>query len=81
MIKKLSVSISKLTFSGGSSFDLNKADKVILVGPNNSGKSQTLREILSVCGNGKKDNTFVVKGVDIVKDGTAEGVSKCGSRI
>ena len=72
MIKKPSVSISKLTFSGGSSFDLNKGDKVILVGPNNSGKSQTLREILSVCGNGKTDNTFVVKGVDIVKDGTAE---------
>jgi len=72
LIKKPSVSISKLTFSGGGSFELHKGEKVILVGPNNSGKSQTLREILSVCGNGKTDNTFVVKGVDIVKDGTAE---------
>ncbi len=69
MVKKPTVSISSLSFSGGQTFSLKSFHKVILVGPNNSGKSQTLREIFSAAQNGKFDNNLVVSGITINKDG------------
>jgi len=69
---KPKASISKLSFSGGSSFTLDENDKIILVGPNNSGKSQSLREIIGICQNGKKDRTVVVTGLEITKTGSTE---------
>ncbi len=72
MTTKPTASISQLTFSDGSSFQINDRDKIILVGPNNCGKSQSLREIESICGDGKKDHTLVVKGLLISKQGTSE---------
>ena len=62
--------ISELCFSGGNSFHINKNEKIILVGPNNSGKSQSLREIISICHTGNTEHTFVVKGLNLSKDGT-----------
>jgi energy-coupling factor transporter ATP-binding protein EcfA2 len=59
-------------FSDGSTFNLNEKEKVVLVGPNNSGKSQSLREIVSICGDGKTDRTCVIKGLEISKNGTLE---------
>lgn len=64
--------ISSLTFSGGECFQFSKNEKIILVGPNNSGKSQSLREILSVSQNGETKHTLVVKGLEILKEGTSE---------
>lgn len=72
MPEKPSLSIKKLFFSGGSIFDLGSDEKIILVGPNNSGKSQSLREIMSVCENGKNDNNAVIVNVEILKKGTEE---------
>lgn len=67
-----SASISKLTFSGGQEFYFKPKEKVILVGPNNSGKSQTLREIIAVCQNGDKARPFILKEVKILKSGTSD---------
>jgi len=69
---KPSVSISKLVFSGGSSFVFEPKEKVLLVGPNNSGKSQSLREILGICQNGKNERTIVITELDILKTGSID---------
>jgi hypothetical protein len=69
---KPTAAITQISFSGGHTFNLNKNEKIILVGPNNSGKSQSLREILSICGDGKTDRTHVVTGLEVSKDGTLE---------
>lgn len=76
MTTKPSVFISELSFSGGNTFQIDDADKVILVGPNNSGKSQSLREIASICGDGKTEHTLVVNGLKICKNGTKEELQK-----
>lgn len=70
MIKKPSVSISKLIFSGGNKFQLKENEKIILVGPNNSGKSQSLREIISISQNGKGTRPVVLKELELDKSGT-----------
>jgi energy-coupling factor transporter ATP-binding protein EcfA2 len=70
--KKPSASIAKLEFSGGSEFSLDPKEKIILVGPNNSGKSQSLREILSLSQNEKKERPLVVAEVHISKEGSED---------
>ena len=40
-----SVTFESLTFSDGTSIKLDPADVVVLVGPNNAGKSLALREL------------------------------------
>lgn len=74
--QKPSVSISDIEFSGGNRFALRPNEKIILVGPNNSGKSQSLREILAVCKNGKKERTMVIADLEISKSGTADELRK-----
>jgi hypothetical protein len=64
--------ISELTFSGGNTFQINEKEKVILVGPNNSVKYHSLIEIISICQDGKTDQTLVVKGLKVSKKGTLE---------
>ena len=76
MPKKPSASISKLVFSGGSSFDLDLNEKVLLVGPNNSGKSESLREVLAICQNGKKERSIVIADIEISKSGSVEELRK-----
>lgn len=68
---KPSATISYLKFSGGDVFKLKPNEKVILVGPNNSGKSQTLREIMAICDKGNKERTLVLADLDIEKTGDA----------
>jgi AAA15 family ATPase/GTPase len=65
-----------LTFSGGSDFQFNDNEKVILVGPNNSGKSQSLREIISICQDGKSDHSVVVRELKLSKKGTSIELKK-----
>jgi hypothetical protein len=59
-------------FSGGSSFAFAPDEKIILVGPNNSGKSQSLREIMAFCQSGKDARTTVITDLTIAKSGSAE---------
>ncbi len=74
MTSKPTVSISELTFSSGQCFQFHKNEKIILVGPNNSGKSQSLREIVSICNDGKTDRTIVINGLRLLKEGTADNL-------
>jgi energy-coupling factor transporter ATP-binding protein EcfA2 len=69
---KPSVSITSVTFSSGTSITFGSNEKVILVGPNNSGKSQALRDILDIFRNGLKGRTPVVIGLGLSKEGTID---------
>lgn len=44
-MEETKVYVDKITFNDGSSFSFNHADIVVFTGPNNSGKSQVLRDI------------------------------------
>lgn len=57
--------ISKLYLNNNQVVDINKDDIVILVGPNNAGKSRALYDIYQLCE--KKMPTIVVKDLEIVK--------------
>lgn len=57
--------ISKLKFNDDSELNLNKNDIVLFVGPNNAGKSQSIKDIFSLCEK-KKDN-IVIKDIEVTK--------------
>jgi ABC-type multidrug transport system ATPase subunit len=63
--------ISKIKFSDGSHFDLVKEDIVVFVGPNNSGKSQALRDILSLYTN-KTSTGIVITEIEISGEGSPQ---------
>ena len=46
MSSSLSFALSKIVFSSGDMVSLDKGDLLVIVGPNNSGKSSSLREIV-----------------------------------
>lgn len=60
--------ISKLFLNNGKEVFINESDIVIFVGPNNAGKSQSLKDIYQLCKD--KVTTTVVKDIDIVKHST-----------
>jgi len=68
---KPKATLSEITFSGGSVVELCETEKVILVGPNNSGKSQSLREILQICQSGNTNQSLVVKDLKLNKFGNS----------
>ncbi len=63
--------ISQITFSDGTVVSLNADDIVILVGPNNSGKSAALRDI-EMKTQDKAAQTVVVKSVEIETAGNPD---------
>lgn len=65
-------SIKEITFSGGNIIELSETEKVILVGPNNSGKSQSLREIVTICQTGSNAQSIVVKDLKLNKSGSSQ---------
>jgi len=71
---KPKVTIKTLLFSSGQKFYFSPNDRVILVGPNNSGKSTTLREILDISKIGQKYKGVVVKDVSLFKDGSKDNL-------
>lgn len=62
--------VSRITFNNGRNLDVSSSDIVVFVGPNNVGKSQTLKDIYQLCLN-KNDNSIVVSDVDIKKDNSS----------
>jgi energy-coupling factor transporter ATP-binding protein EcfA2 len=69
---KPTATLAEITFSGGDKVELSESEKVILVGPNNSGKSQSLREIVQICQSGKANQCLVVKDLKLNKNGDSK---------
>ena len=65
-----SVTFESLTFSDGTTIDLNPDEVVVLVGPNNAGKSVGLRELEDHVGENLE--AIVVKSVKRLSAGTPE---------
>ena len=57
--------ISRLEFNTGESLDIKQNDIVVFVGPNNAGKSQSLKDIYTL--SSKKISTIVVSDIEITK--------------
>ena len=68
------VSFESVTFSDGTTISLDPTDVVVLVGPNNSGKSLALRELEGHIR--RTIETTVVKSVKLRKAGTGEDFDK-----
>ena len=68
---KPTASISSITFSDGRTIKLEPNEKLMLVGPNNSGKSLALREVVSSASsqNGNFQGSLVVKGLSLTNSG------------
>lgn len=69
---KPKATIAEIIFSGGDKVELGENEKVILVGPNNSGKSQSLREIVQICQSGTAEQCLVVKDLNLNKNGSSK---------
>ena len=65
-----SVTFEEITFSDGTTVGLDPADVVVLVGPNNSGKSLALRELDDYFAG--HTATTVLKSIELRKTGTKE---------
>ena len=59
--------ISELTFNNGEKLEIRANDIVLFVGPNNVGKSQSLKDIFSRCGSNSQ--TIVISDLSIIKEG------------
>lgn len=66
-----SVTISEMTFSDGTAIKLHPDDIVVLVGPNNAGKSASLREIESLLGRNSPP-CQVISSIKTEQSGTIE---------
>jgi hypothetical protein len=66
-----SVSISSATFSCGTTLKFQPNDIVVLVGPNNSGKSAALRDIRH-CAEDKDQSCLVVPKIDLQLSGSSK---------
>lgn len=66
-----SIFLQRLTFSGGETIELEPDSIVVIVGPNNAGKSATLREIIAWARERTHDNK-VVSAVEVQHSGTTQ---------
>lgn len=74
-LSKPSATINKITFFNGQQFTFNKDDKVIIVGPNNSGKSQLLRDILEMLSANDSRSGVVIEKIELAKSESLESFS------
>ena len=58
--------IKKIIFNTGQSIDINHNDIVIFVGPNKSGKSQSLKDLYEL--SDKKLNPVVIADIEVEKN-------------
>jgi energy-coupling factor transporter ATP-binding protein EcfA2 len=70
----VSVHFDTITFSDGTTIQLAKDDILVLVGPNNSGKSAALRELEQVFGKPQKQT--VIHAATVRKTGTTKDLRK-----
>lgn len=62
------INFKEITFKCGKTIHLGENDKIIIVGPNNSGKSQTLRDIFSIAAQTSGFENLVVEDILIDKN-------------
>ena len=72
MTAKPKVHVSEITFSDNQTISFDEDEKIIIVGPNNSGKSQTLREIIDISASNTKNSGQVIKRLALHKTGSKE---------
>ena len=70
-----SVYIKTLAFHGGAKLSLTDNSIVVLVGPNNSGKSLSLKEIIEIIGN-RNSQTKSIKSLDLQRVGDVDLLEK-----
>lgn len=63
--------VDKLSFKDGTTIELKKDSIVVFVGPNNSGKSLTLKEIAGKAGN-QTISSKIIQSAKISIEGSAE---------
>ena len=61
--------ITNIKFNNGEDVNLNKNDIIVFVGPNNAGKSQSLKDIFSLAE--KKNSGIVISDIDIFKNSSS----------
>ena len=76
MSNKEKISLKSLSFATGENLELSPGTVTILVGPNNSGKSQALRDIESLCLGKKNYRPQVIKYLEMSGLPTSEKETK-----
>ena len=76
MIQRPTAYLATLTFSGNDTFNFKPKEKIILVGPNNSGKSKSLQEITQFSSRGTKSRYVVIRNLTISKTGTGADLKR-----
>lgn len=72
--------ISKIIFNNGTELEVEENDIVIFVGPNNAGKSQSLKDIYELCD--VKKNTVVVNDIEIsIQNGDVKELLESVSKV
>lgn len=71
---KPKVRLTNLTFSSSQNIILDPNDRIIIVGANNSGKSQLLRDILEVSGSPNITPAKVITKVEVSKEGSQQNL-------
>jgi len=69
-IEAPTVTFEKLTFSDGTTIALDETDIVVLVGPNNAGKSAALRELEAHIGPARQET--IIKSVSLKRSGSGK---------
>jgi predicted ATP-dependent endonuclease of OLD family len=78
---ELSFYINQINFKDGTQLSLNKNAIVVFVGPNNSGKSRTLKELQGAT-NGQSTGNYIINDIEITASGTEEQLQeKLKSRL
>lgn len=70
------VYVSSFASSGNQTIEFSSTDKIIIVGPNNSGKSQALREIMSHVVTPKSIRPLVISSLELKKEGSAKDLKE-----
>ena len=71
-----SIWIKKITFNDNTTLELAKSDIVVFVGPNNAGKSITLRGLFDLFSNRGSNVAPIVRSIEVQRDGTDEDLAK-----
>ena len=69
-IERPSISFQSITFSGGKTIDVEEDEIIVLVGPNNAGKSAALRELQEAVA--RSGSRVVIADATLRKTGNAE---------